>query len=249
MHKKGARAEFDALLESAWQAQQKQRKWAADHSRLASQTPKEVQSKLPTGDRLAVLLALGGGGLAIMLVLLHLTPTSTLVLLFLLFAMWFYPILYFVNVFFVKLTSIIVSAALLVIVVATIGVIEWPPRSLVDMSNQELKQAERRLANNIRNLEFSTDSEVINSMSSHDPFIAMRAEARMQADFRKKYLPDASAMRCELLRREDEPCAPVVSPLYLGDFRLMAFTGQLVGPSPLNNAADYLDELANKLQY
>jgi hypothetical protein len=250
MHGKGERAEFDALLQSAWEAQKKRDKWAESRPQLANRTPEEAQSKLPTGDRLAVLLALGGGGLAIMLVLLHLTSASTLVLLVLLFAMWFYPVLYFATVFFAKLTSMIISVTLLVIVVGTIGVIEWPPKSLVDMSPRELKQNERKLANDMREIENTYNQSEIDALTTNDTAGMMKVDQRRQARFQKEYLPAASAMRCELLRREYQPC-PAVTVLSLagpnGDPRLLAFIGQLVGPMPLNEAASYLDELASRL--
>jgi hypothetical protein len=149
----------------------------------------------------------------------------------------------FTLVFFVALASLSASTVA--------GYAGWPPKSLVDMGNQEIRQRERRLTTAMRGLEQSRGRSQIHAMATSDQYEMMRADQEMQAVFEKKYLRDALAMRCELLRREYQPCPPALVESILvpgGDYRLLPFTGQLAGPSPMNDAADYLDELVNKLQ-
>lgn len=58
--------------------------------------------------------------------------------------------------------------------------------------------------------------------------------------FRQRYLGRAVHLRDEMLRRVEHP------PNF-DSHRLIAFDGMLAGPSPVSDAADYLDQLARNL--
>jgi hypothetical protein len=130
-------------------------------------------------------------------------------------------------------------------------------QNLRDMSNLEIKRKERELTNSMRQLEanFFKQDAARNPAETFDVETErhIKAHADFELQFRIKYLNDAAAMRCELLRRLDEPCPPVTigsngPPVWDKDIRLHALTGRLPGPSPLTDLANYLDELSHRLQ-
>lgn len=68
----------------------------------------------------------------------------------------------------------------------------------------------------------------------------LRRSNEHQNQFRQRYLGKAVHLRDEMLRRVEHPPN-------LDSRRLIAFDGILAGPSPVSDAADYLDQLARNL--
>jgi hypothetical protein len=147
--------------------------------------------------------------------------------------------------FLFKLGVIILSLGIAVCAAWT----GWPPTALRDMDNQELKATERELATKMRALE--NDQFKRMDTQANDGSLNARDNGNLVQDedarFQQRNIGAELAMRCELLRREDEPCyAPEQA--WFTDSRLIALTGRYAGIKPISEVANYLDELANKLQ-
>lgn len=69
---------------------------------------------------------------------------------------------------------------------------------------------------------------------------SIRRSNEHQNRFRQRYLGKAVHLRDEMLRR-------VQPPPNFDSHRLIAFDGMLAGPSPVSDAADYLEQLARSL--
>jgi uncharacterized protein YsxB (DUF464 family) len=126
-------------------------------------------------------------------------------------------------------------------------------------SDEELKAQTIQLARDMRALESSYQSRVESALgfesmppnataaernAAFQKGVAAEQQLMQQEnlDFRNKFLARAITLRDELIANLGKTPLPNVP-----NYKLIAFDGMLAGPSPISDAADYLEMLANKL--
>jgi hypothetical protein len=144
-----------------------------------------------------------------------------------------------------RLTAVIFVAVSL-IGVGAYGWAKWPEtryerRVLRQMDSQQLRSATAKLSNKLNVLELEWEN-------------GMEAQARQNKNlhevidktnekYLKIYFPDVCNVRDELLWRLGRP----VYKTFVNDGTPPALDGSLIGPRPLQQAAQYLTDLANQL--
>lgn len=150
-----------------------------------------------------------------------------------------------------------ISCLVCVILVSMYGIHAWPdtsydPVRLRQMSVAELKQAEGRLATKMRAFQTKQDRRMLKIMATtgHTEMLDSY-EVDFTGEFDRDYLDKMDAIRAELLWRlgatEDVEEQRYPSSMLPKGYFMRAFEGLLAGPSPVADAAQYLDFLAEQL--
>lgn len=124
-----------------------------------------------------------------------------------------------------------------------------PVNPLASLSNEELKKRTLELAKKMRDFETAyrqREYNIILQRTTTDAEWQQKTQQELalsmdkQNEFRNQYLGEALSLRDEILRRLHETYQDP-------QHRLIAFEGILAGPSPISDAADYLESIARRL--
>jgi hypothetical protein len=133
--------------------------------------------------------------------------------------------------------------------------IRYEPYQLHQMSTEELKKAEKILAEELRNYQSTFDTKLIATQSGKD---LLKLSMDFSSVFDKQYRDKACAVRDEILWRVKKTPAEVDQDIeksydaFPPVFRMhaplsRALSGVIAGPHPVRDAADYLDALTRYL--